>query len=230
MGRLLNMQLSWPATILDRLRRLFEAHWHRVGGGRHFVDTAGTQVEVHFRMWFAQRILRRNADAYWPVHPSTRVRGARFIVIGAETSPGWSAGCDIDGRGGLHIGDYSQIAPVVRLRSLPEGRDPAQAPDDFSILIGRHCLLAMNVTVEAGVTLGDFTIVGANSVVADSFPEGHCVIAGNPARVVKRLDPAACEPWQRPNAYVGYTPLADVRRLRGHAIDAALFDRLWGAR
>ena len=229
MGRILNMQLSWPATLLYRIGRLFEANWHRLGGRRYFIDTAGTQVELRFRLWFAQKILRRNADAYWPVHPSTRVRGARFVVIGPEISPGWSVGCDIDGRGGIRIGDYSQIAPVVRMRSLPEGQGPAQAPGDFAIDIGRYCLLAMNVTIEANVKLGDFTIVGANSVVTDSFPEGYCVIAGNPARVVKRLDPAACERWQRPNAYVGYTPLAEIGRLRGKAIDAALFDRIWGA-
>jgi acetyltransferase-like isoleucine patch superfamily enzyme len=229
MGRILNMQLSWPATILDRLRRLFEAHWHRLGGGRHFVDTAGTQVEVHFRMWFAQKILRRNAEAYWPVHPATRVRGARFTLIGAETSPGWSTGCEIDGRGGLYIGDYTQVAPNVRLLSLPEGADASTVPTGFATKIGRHCLIAMNATVGPGVRLGDFTIVGAGAVVVDSFPDGYCVVAGNPARIVSRLDPAQCEAWQRPNAYVGYTPLARIDALRGSKIDPALFDRMWAA-
>ena len=229
MSRLLNMQLSWPATLLDRLRRLFESNWHRLSGRRYFIDTAGTQVEVHFRMWFAQNILRRNADAYWPVHPSTRVSGARFIVIGAETSPGWSAGCEIDGRGGLYVGDYTQLAPNVRLLSLVDGAGPPSPPHDFAIAIGRHCLIAMNATVQAGVKLGDFTIVGAGAVVTESFPEGHCVVAGNPARIVARLDPAQCETWQRPNAYVGYTPLDRIASLRGPAIDPVLFDRIWGA-
>lgn len=230
MGRLLSMQLSWPATLLERARRLFEAHWHRLSGRRYFVDTAGTQVELRFRMWFWQKILRRNADAYWPVHPSTRVRGGRFVVIGPETSPGWSVGCDIDGRGGIHIGDYTQVAPTVQMRSVPDGQEPVEPPGDFSIFIGKYCLLTMNVTVEAGVTLGDFTIVGANSVVTDSFPEGYCVIAGSPARIIKRLDPAACEHWRRPNAYVGYTPLGEIACLRATAVDAALFDRIWGDR
>ena len=39
-----------------------------------------------------------------------------------------------------------------------------------------------------GVTLGDNTIVGAGAVVTKSFPEGHCVIAGNPARKIKDID------------------------------------------
>lgn len=228
MSRLLNMQMSWPATAVDRLRRLFEARYHRFTGKRFFVDTAQTQVDIHFRMWFWQRVMRRNADAYWPVHPTTRVRGGRFVVIGPETSPGWSVGCDIDGRGGIYIGDYTQIAPTVRMRSVAEGQEPTDAPEDFSIFIGKYSLLTMNVTVEAGVKLGDFTIVGANSVVTESFPDGHCVIAGNPARLIKRLDPAACEHWQRATPYVGYTRLSEIAKLRGTAIDAALFDRIWG--
>lgn len=225
MSRLLNMQLSWPAAILLGLRRLFERNFHRVTGKRYFVDTVRTQVDVRFGMWFWQKILRRNADAYWVVHKSTRVRGARFVVIGPETSPGWSVGCDIDGRGGIYVGDYTQLAPNVRLHSVREGEASPPVPDDFSIFIGKYCLLAMNVTVAADVRLGDFTIVGANSVVTDSFPDGYCIIAGNPARLIKRLDPAACEQWTRAKPYVGYTALDDIGGLRGTAIDAGLFDR-----
>ena len=35
--------------------------------------------------------------------------------------------------------------------------------------------------------LGDNTVVGAGAVVTRSFPEGHCVIGGNPARKIKDI-------------------------------------------
>ena len=41
--------------------------------------------------------------------------------------------------------------------------------------------------LENGKTLGNKTIVGAGSVVTKSFPNGNCIIAGNPARVIKEL-------------------------------------------
>lgn len=46
----------------------------------------------------------------------------------------------------------------------------------------------MNSTVLPGVVLGDHTVVGAGSVVTKSFPEGWQVIAGNPAKVIHKLE------------------------------------------
>lgn len=52
------------------------------------------------------------------------------------------------------------------------------------ITIGDNCWIGMNAVVLTGVELGDYTTVGAGAVVTHSFP-GHCVIAGNPARVIR---------------------------------------------
>ena len=46
----------------------------------------------------------------------------------------------------------------------------------------------MNSVVLPGVKLGDHTVVGAGSIVTKSFPEGYCVIAGNPAKMIKKIN------------------------------------------
>lgn len=56
------------------------------------------------------------------------------------------------------------------------------------VVIGARSWIGMNSMILPGVVLGEQTIVGAGSVVTKSFPEGHCVIAGNPARLIKTLD------------------------------------------
>lgn len=56
-----------------------------------------------------------------------------------------------------------------------------------TVIICENCWIGMNSVLLPGVTLGPRTIVGAGSVVTKSFPEGGVVIAGNPARIVKKL-------------------------------------------
>ena len=54
------------------------------------------------------------------------------------------------------------------------------------IVIGDECWIGFGSIILPGVVLGDKVIVGAGSVVTKSFPEGHCTIAGNPARIINQ--------------------------------------------
>ena len=59
--------------------------------------------------------------------------------------------------------------------------------------IGDNSLIGMNAVILPGVELGDHTIVAAGAIVTKSFPKGFCIIAGNPAKIVKILDPDKCK-------------------------------------
>lgn len=54
--------------------------------------------------------------------------------------------------------------------------------------IGKNCFIGAGARIHAGTELGDHCIVGANAVVRGIFPD-NCVIAGVPARIIKRRDP-----------------------------------------
>lgn len=74
-----------------------------------------------------------------------------------------------------------------------EYRDPSKSVIDQPYInsttdIGENCFLGFGVCIQAGTTLGEGCVVGANSVVRGEFPD-HCVIVGAPARIVKRYDP-----------------------------------------
>lgn len=58
------------------------------------------------------------------------------------------------------------------------------------VLIGDNCWIGQNVVILKGVTIGAHCVIGANSVVTRDVPA--CSVAcGNPARVVKSIEPSA---------------------------------------
>lgn len=65
-------------------------------------------------------------------------------------------------------------------------------------LVGHNCFIGAGAKIQAGTELGDHCIVGANAVVRGTFPD-HCVIAGVPARIIKRRDPKTGA-WRKTDA------------------------------
>lgn len=61
------------------------------------------------------------------------------------------------------------------------------------IEIGEDCWFGGSVIVLPGVTIGRGVTVGAGSVVTKDV-EPFCVVAGNPARVIKKITPVAPDP------------------------------------
>lgn len=57
--------------------------------------------------------------------------------------------------------------------------------DNAPITIGDDCWIGQYVRICKGVSIGNGSVVAANSVVTKDVP-ANCIVAGNPARVVKR--------------------------------------------
>jgi acetyltransferase-like isoleucine patch superfamily enzyme len=171
----------------------------------HFVkNTRGTAFPIYLRTWFFQKIVGYNRGAAWPVHRRSVINLPNNIEVGVFSHPGIQPGCYIQGIGKLYIGDYCYFAPNVGI--MCGNHDIYQLTKYIGgeVKIGNYCWIGMNSSILPGVTLGDFTIVGAGSVVTKSFDSGYCVIAGNPARIVKVLDPEKCIRYRYPLEYKGY--------------------------
>jgi acetyltransferase-like isoleucine patch superfamily enzyme len=162
-----------------------------------------------------QKVIGFNRDVYWPVHFTSKINQYKHIVVGVESNPGYEPGCYIQGIGKVYIGNYTLFAQNVGVISSNHDLYNASEHDHNSeVRIGDYCWIGMNSVVLPNVVLGDFTIVGAGSVVTKSFPEGYCVIAGNPARLIKRLDPEKCIRYETNPKYIGYIRAEDFPTFR----------------
>jgi serine acetyltransferase len=103
-------------------------------------------------------------------------------------------GSHIVGHFSIDIGDDVHTGPYVYITDQNHGyEDPdkvihSQWPSDTPVRIGAGSWLGTGVVVLPGSDLGRNVVVGAGSVVRGTFPD-HCVIAGVPARVVRRFTP-----------------------------------------
>lgn len=88
------------------------------------------------------------------------------------------------------IGDNAMLSPNVQFYTALHPLDAQEriAGPEYGapITIGDNVWIGRRHDL-AGVTLGDNVVVGAGSVVTKSFGD-NVVIAGNPARVIKKLD------------------------------------------
>ena len=55
------------------------------------------------------------------------------------------------------------------------------------ITVGEDCWFGGNCIVLPGVTIGNGVTIGAGSVVTKDVPD-YVVVAGNPAKIIKKLD------------------------------------------
>jgi acetyltransferase-like isoleucine patch superfamily enzyme len=130
------------------------------------------------------------------VGPRGQVRVGRFALVnGARII------CDAE----VEIGEYALISWNVvlmdtyraslnpNLRRLEVQQVARFQPRRFKarsparpIRIGSNVWIGFEVCILPGVTVGDGAVIGARSVVAENVPP-YTVVAGNPARVVRRL-------------------------------------------
>lgn len=177
----------------------------------HFIkNTVNSQSRITLRIWFMQKVLGFNKNVYWPVHFTSKINQYKHILVGVDTTPGIEPGCYIQGIGKVYIGDYVRIAQNVGIISSNHDLYDAYKHDLTSeVHIGSYSWLGMNSVILPNVTLGDFTIVGAGAVVTKSFPDGYCVIGGNPAKVIKLLEIEKCVRYHSMEEYVGYMKKED---------------------
>ena len=124
----------------------------------------------------------------------------RNISIGSNVSVNMN--CTFVDCNKIEIGDYVLIASNVQIYTathpveLAERLTPDWKPESgeyfcrtyaLPVKIGNGCWIGGGAVILPGVTIGDGTVIGAGSVVTKDIP-ANCVAAGNPCRVIRRIN------------------------------------------
>ena len=158
--------------------------------GRWF-DNCIDGWKVAFRQIIPHKILGYNKQIPWPVSHLIRISKPENIIFDLNDLQNfWTFGCyfqNIEGK--IYIGKGTYIAPNVGIITSNHNIDDLKKhKNGEDVIIGENCWIGMNSVILPGVILGNHTVVGAGSVVTKSFEDGNCVIAGNPAKRIERIN------------------------------------------
>ena len=132
------------------------------------------------------------------IFPGVRMEAGKsgFIEIGNDIAIAQNVHITCGAR--VHIADGTCIAANVCITDTRHSYEDIsinvlKQQDQFmTTYIGSDCFIGFGSVIHAGTKLGRHCIVGANSVVSGEFPD-YTVIAGIPARAIRKYDPALGE-------------------------------------
>ena len=144
-----------------------------------------TPEEVH---GFMTEILGKRLPQSTTVLPPFYIDYGKPVTIGEDCFI--QQCCTFFGRCGITIGNGVFIGPKVNLITINHDTDPENRSATYGkpIVIEDKVWIGINSTVLPGVRIGYGSIIGANSVVTKDVPP-MTIVAGNPARVIKKICP-----------------------------------------
>ena len=158
---------------------------------------SGAQLRIGSNVTMRSSFLSNLIGMYCRTIIVARIPGA-VIEIGDHVG---ISGTTIYARKGIYIGENTCIGANCKIMDNDfhpldyemrnvQLRDSKGAERDVvpcrEVRIGKNCFIGCNAIILKGTVLGDGCVVGAGAVVSGEFGDA-CVIAGNPAKVIRRL-------------------------------------------
>ncbi len=145
--------------------------WEHIAIGENVVIAPGIRLEA--------------IDIY------NKIKYQPFIDIGDGVNI--QQNCHITCANRVVIDKNTSILPNVMITDIIHPYDdislsPYQADiKTKTVRIGESCFIGYGSIIMPGVEIGNHCVIGANSVVTKSVPD-YCVVAGAPAKIIKRYN------------------------------------------
>lgn len=154
-------------SLLCRLPffRRYSKHWFRRLGVQ-YVDGGGVMLGIRVVGDYHNIVLHKNCD----VNEGCFLLAKAKIEIGENTALAYGVSIITSADPNT---DFNALASLYPAKTAP-------------VIIGKDCWIGANSTILPGVTIGDFSVVAAGSVVTKDVPSG-VMVAGVPATIKKHL-------------------------------------------
>jgi acetyltransferase-like isoleucine patch superfamily enzyme len=136
---------------------------------------------IPFRCLIAERLFKKVGKNFI-AHESCRFNFGNLLEIGDNVA--MNQGVFLDSKGGLEVGDYSMFGEFARVFTHNHSESDHMQRTYKKVKIGKYCKIYTAATIFPGVTIGDYAIVSAGSIVTHDVPAG-AVVSGIPARVTR---------------------------------------------
>lgn len=142
------------------------------------IDGENNLVEIGARTRFSSGkiYLRHTSGQHIRIGVDTTVEGA-YLLIDEAASIDIGNDCMLSTDILIRTGDKHSIIDVESGKRINLSRD---------VCIADRVWIGRDVQILKGTVLHQETVVGACSLVSKAFDEGNCVVAGVPAKIVKR--------------------------------------------
>lgn len=144
---------------------------------------------LKFRALLVNRFFGGNKKNLF-IRSNVYIFGYKNLILGSDVSINY--GCFLSCEGGLIIGDFVSIGHGTSILSTEHSYEENSTPIKYQpiklkpVKIEDNVWIGANVTILGGVTIAEGTIIAAGSVVTKSVLVKNTIIAGVPAKFLKR--------------------------------------------
>ena len=176
--RLWNDYMPLPLQY-DEQRRNLQILWESIDRVPLGVNCA---FAIPFRQILAKKLFKSCGDGF-VANEGCRFNFANNIEIGTNVS--WNAGCYLDAKGGIKLGDFSMLTEYVKIFTHSHSEGDHMVREYKPVVIGDYAKVYTSATILPGVELGTGAIVATGAIVTKSV-EPFTLVGGIPAKPMRK--------------------------------------------
>ena len=133
---------------------------------------------VPFRQIIAKKLFKKCGDGF-VANEGCRFNYGHRLEVGDNVS--WNAGCYIDTKGGVKMGDFAMLTEYVKIFTHSHSEHDHMQREYNGVEIGAYAKVYTNATILPGVKLGKGAVVGTGAIVTKSVDD-FTLVTGIPAK------------------------------------------------